>query len=115
MERVRSSAGSWNWRNIQRPSECYGNGRNPYETAAGAAVREVWEECGAHVVIEGTEFAVTSPYNGVTSSVFLARLLRQEASPGGRKHAWVAPTQTPWCDDYQLAPALNIMRERSWP
>ena len=72
-----------------------GGGIKPNETAAGAAVREVWEECGAHVVIEGTGFAVISPHNGVTSSIFLARLLRQEDSPEGRKHAWVAPTQTP--------------------
>ena len=31
VERVRPSAGFGNWRNIQRPSGCYGNGRNPYE------------------------------------------------------------------------------------
>jgi 8-oxo-dGTP pyrophosphatase MutT (NUDIX family) len=91
-----------------------GGGIEPGETAAGAAAREVWEECGAHVVIEGTGFAVTSPHDGVTSQIFLARLLRQEASPEGREHAWVDPTQSPWCDDYQLAPALTVMRERGW-
>ena len=91
-----------------------GGGIKPNETAAGAAVREVWEEYGAHVVIEGTGFAVTSPHNGVTSPVFLARLLRQETSSEGRKHAWVATAQSPWCDDYQLAPALTVMRERGW-
>ena len=91
-----------------------GGGIEPNETAAGAAVREVWEECGAHVVIEGTGFAVTSPHNGVTSPVFLVRLLYQEASPEGRQYAWVAPAQSPWCDDCQLALALNIMRERGW-
>ena len=91
-----------------------GGGIEPNETAAGAAVREVWEECGAHVVIEGVAFVVTSPHNGVTSSIFLARLLRQEPSPEGRQHAWVDPTQQPWCDDYQLAPALVVMRERGW-
>lgn len=91
-----------------------GGGIEPNETAAGAAVREVWEECGAHVVVEGTGFAVTSPHIGVTSQIFLARLLRQEASPEGREHAWVDPTQRPWCDDYQLAPALSVMRERGW-
>ena len=31
VERVRPSTGSGNWRNIQRPSGCYGNGRNPYD------------------------------------------------------------------------------------
>ena len=32
VERVRPSTGSRNWRNIQRPSGCYGNGRNPYHS-----------------------------------------------------------------------------------
>ena len=35
VERVRPSTGSGNWRNIQCPSGCYGNGRNPYDRAAG--------------------------------------------------------------------------------
>ena len=91
-----------------------GGGIEPGETPEQAAVREVWEECGAHVVIEGTGFAVTSPHNGVTSQIFLARLLRQEPSPEGRQHAWVNPGQSPWCDDYQLDPALVVMRERGW-
>ena len=91
-----------------------GGGIEPNETAAGGAVREVWEECGAHVVIEGVAFAVTSPHNGVISQIFLARLLRQEPSPEGRQHAWVDPTGRPWCDDDQLAPALEVMRERGW-
>ena len=91
-----------------------GGGVEPGETAAEAAVREVWEECGAHVVIEGTGFSVTSPHNGVTSHIFLARFVRQEPSPEGREHAWVDPAQFPWCDDYQLAPALVVMRERGW-
>lgn len=91
-----------------------GGGIEPGETAAGAAVREVWEESGAHVVIEGTGFAVMSPHDGVTSQIFLARLLRQEASPEGREHCWIDPTQSPWCDDYQLSSALSVMRERGW-
>ena len=91
-----------------------GGGIELNETAAGAAGREVWEECGAHVVIEGVAFVVISPHNGVTSSIFLARLLRQETNSEGRKHAWVVPTQTPWCDECQLAPALTVMRERGW-
>ena len=91
-----------------------GGGIEPGETPEQAAVREVWEECGAHVVVEGTGFAVTSPHNGVTSQIFLARLLRQEASPEAREHAWVDPIQAPWCDDFQLAPALEMMWERGW-
>ena len=91
-----------------------GGGIEPGETAAEAAVREVWEECGAHVVAEGEPFPVTSPDYGETSQIVLARLLCQEPSPEGRQHAWVDPTQSPWCDDYQLAPALSVMRERGW-
>lgn len=91
-----------------------GGGIEPGETAAGAAVREVWEECGAHVVVEGEPFAVTSPDYGETSLIFLARLIRQEPSPESREHAWLDPTESPWCDDDQLAPALKVMRERSW-
>lgn len=91
-----------------------GGGIKPGETAAGAAVREAWEECGAHVVVEGTGFAVTSPESGETSLIFLARLVRQESSPEGRKHCWIDPTELPWCGDYQLAPALRVMRERDW-
>ena len=91
-----------------------GGGIEPGETAAGAAVREVWEECGAHVVVEGTGFAVTSPDYGETSLIFLARLIHQELSPEGRQHAWIDPTRLPWCNDYQLAPALKVMRERGW-
>ena len=91
-----------------------GGGLEPGETAAEAAVREAWEECGAFVVVEGEPFAVTSPEYGETSLLFLARLTRLEPSPEGRQHCWVDPTQSPWCDDYQLAPALVILRERGW-
>ncbi len=72
-----------------------GGGIKPGETAAAAAVREVWQESGAHVFVEGTGFDVTSPHNGVTSQMFLARFLRQEASPEGREHAWIDPIQSP--------------------
>ena len=91
-----------------------GGGIEPGETAAEAAVREAWEECGAFVVVEGEPFAVTSPEYGETSLIFLARLTRLEPSPEGRQHAWVNPEQSPWCDDYQLAPALSVMCERGW-
>ena len=91
-----------------------GGGIEPGETAAGAAVREAWEEVGAHVVAEGQPFSITSPDYGETSQIVLARLLRQEPSPEGRGHRWVDPTQARWCDDFQLAPALAVMRERGW-
>ncbi len=91
-----------------------GGGIEPRETAAEAAVREAWEECGAFVVVEGEPFAVTSPGYGETSLIFLARLTWPEPSPEGRQHAWVAPAISPWCDDFQLASALSVMRERGW-
>lgn len=91
-----------------------GGGIEPGETAAQAAEREAWEECGAHVMVEGGAFEVTSPHNGVTSQLFLARLLSQEASPEGRQHVWVNPAALPWCEDYQLAAALGVLRERGW-
>lgn len=91
-----------------------GGGIEPGESAAGAAVREAWEECGAHAVAEGEPFEITSPDHGETSQIFLARLLRQEASPEGREHAWVDPTRAPWKDDYQLGPALAVLRARGW-
>lgn len=89
-----------------------GGGIEPGETPAQAAAREAWEETGAHVTVDGEPFEVTSPHNGVTSLIFLARLHRQEPSPEGSEHVWVDPTVSPWCDDYQLAPALAVMRER---
>ena len=91
-----------------------GGGIELGETAEQAAAREAWEECGAHVLVEGVPFEVTSPHNQVTSQILLARLLRQEPSPEGRGYAWIDPTEAPWCDDYQLAPALVVMRERGW-
>lgn len=91
-----------------------GGGIEPGETAAGAATREAWEEAGAHVSIEGSGFEVASPHSGTSSLIFLARLTRHEPSPEGRDCLWVDPTVSPWCDDYQLAPALNVMRERGW-
>ena len=91
-----------------------GGGIEPGETPAQAAAREAWEEVGAHVTVDGEPFEVTSPHNGVTSVIFLARLHRQEPSPEGREHVWVDPAAAPWCDDYQLAPALEILRQRGW-
>ncbi|WP_293912673.1 NUDIX domain-containing protein [Deinococcus sp.] len=91
-----------------------GGGIEPGESAAQAAVREAWEETGAHVVVEGEPFAVTSPEYGETSLIFLARLEHLEPSPEGREQRWVDPTQVPWCEDFQLAPALAVMRERGW-
>jgi len=91
-----------------------GGGIEPGETAEQAAAREAWEECGVHVTVEGEPFPVTSPDYGETSQILLARLLRQEPSPEGRGYAWIDPTVSPWRDDYQLAPALVVMREREW-
>jgi 8-oxo-dGTP pyrophosphatase MutT (NUDIX family) len=91
-----------------------GGGIEPGESAAQAAVREAWEECGAFVVVEGEPFAVTSPEYGETSLIFLALLERLEPSPEGREQRWVDPTRLPWCEDFQLAPALAVMRERGW-
>lgn len=91
-----------------------GGGIEPGETPAQAATREAWEEAGAHVTVDGELFEVTSPHDGVTSVIFLALLRRQEPSPEGREHVWVDPTLSPWRVDYQIAPALEIMRERGW-
>lgn len=79
----------------------------------GGGVKPSKAAAGAHVSIEGTEFSVTSPRSGTASLICLVRLTRQEPSPEGRDRLWVDPTQSPWCNDSQLAPAL-AMRERGW-
>lgn len=91
-----------------------GGGVEPGETPAQAAVREAWEECGAHVLVEGQGFEVVSPYSGTPNTLFLARLIRLEDSLEERPRCWVNPLEPPWTGDYQLVVAVRVLRERRW-
>ncbi len=91
-----------------------GGGVEPGETPAQAAVREAWEESGAHVVVSGEGFEVVSPNSGTSSTLFLARLLHLENSPKGRPRLWVNPLELPWTGDYQLVAAVQMLREKRW-
>ncbi|WP_192930847.1 NUDIX hydrolase [Deinococcus sp. AJ005] len=92
-----------------------GGGVEPGETTAQAAVREAWEECGAHVLVEGQGFEVVSPHSGTNSTLFLARLIRlEDSSPEGRPRRWVNPLEPSWAEDYQLVVAVRMLRERRW-
>ncbi|MFK7603219.1 hypothetical protein ACI3L1_13515 [Deinococcus sp. SM5_A1] len=77
-------------------------------------MREAWEECGAHVLVEGEGFEVVSPHSGTANTLFLAHLIRLEDSPEGRPRRWVNPLEPPWAGDYQLVVAVRVLRERRW-
>ncbi|MFC3831722.1 MULTISPECIES: NUDIX domain-containing protein [Deinococcus] len=78
-----------------------GGGIHPGETPEQAAVREAWEEAGAHCEVAGEAVIL----HGDSACVPL-RLLSQEPSPEGRPAAWVNPRALPWADDIQIRQVL---------
>ena len=83
-----------------------GGGIGPDETPEQAAVREVWEECGAVAELTGAAFPLRTQAGRLTSC-FPASLKRLEASPEGRLLLWVNPEALPWCSDVQISQGLE--------
>ncbi|MPY66659.1 NUDIX domain-containing protein [Deinococcus sp. SDU3-2] len=87
-----------------------GGGIHPGETAAQAAVREAWEEVGAHCEVAGDPVTLRGA-SGVDAECYPLRLLALEPSPEGRPIAWVDPRSLPWADDVQLRQVLAARGE----
>jgi|GEM_PF-3652879 len=91
-----------------------GGSGEPHETpaeAAEAAVREAWEETGAHLVRHGDAFPIVSARGDVTAC-FAATVLRFEPSPEGRPRPWIDPLDHEWRDDDPVQAALPVPRAR---
>lgn len=86
-----------------------GGGIDRGESAAEAAVRELWEETGAHAEIVGEPFVLRGQ-SGKDADCFPMRLLRQDASPEGRPVRWVNPRSVWWASDPQLGQCLAALR-----
>ncbi|MFD1731620.1 NUDIX domain-containing protein [Deinococcus malanensis] len=89
-----------------------GGGIHPEENPAQAAVREAWEECGAHAEVTG-EPVILHSASGMASVCFPLRLISPELepSPEGRPVAWIDPRVLPWADDVQLRQVLRARGE----
>lgn len=87
-----------------------GGGVHPGETGAEAAVREAWEEAGAHGEVMGEPFRISGAWDEAQECVPL-RLLSLAPGPEGRPVAWVNPRSLPWADDVQLRQVLAGMGE----
>lgn len=82
-----------------------GGGIEPRETPQAAAVREAWEEVGAHCEVTGEGWVLD---DGSASVCVPMRLLGQEDSPEGRRFIWVNPRALPWAADVQLRQILSL-------
>lgn len=80
-----------------------GGGIEPGETPQQAALREAWEEVGAHGEVLGESWVLD---HGAGSVCVPMRLSKLEASPEGRRLMWVNPHALPWADDFQLRQIL---------
>lgn len=78
-----------------------GGGIHPGETPEQAAVREAWEEVGAHCTVTGAALWLSDETWCVPM-----RLDKLEPSPEGRGAAWINPHRLPWADDVQLRDML---------
>lgn len=85
-----------------------GGGIDPGETPAEAAIREAWEEVGAHVEVMGEPFTLHGQ-SGMDAECFPMRLLRLEASPEGRAVRWVNVRSVWWASDPQLRQGLSAL------
>lgn len=84
-----------------------GGGIMPGETVGAAAVREAWEEVGAHCEVVGVPFPLDEDWGECVP----LRLLSLEPSPEGRPVAWVNPRSLPWADDVQIRQVLAARGE----
>ncbi|WP_328774752.1 NUDIX domain-containing protein [Deinococcus aquaedulcis] len=87
-----------------------GGGVHPGESGAQAAMREAWEEAGAHTEVAGEPVSLTGA-SGADAECWPLRLLALDPSPEGRPVAWVNPRALPWADDVQLRQVLAARGE----
>ncbi len=78
-----------------------GGGIHPGETPQQAAVREAWEECGAHGEVVGVAVRLSEG-----ADCYPVRLRALEPSPEGRPVRWVRPESLWWACDPQLCQVL---------
>lgn len=87
-----------------------GGGIHPGETPQQAAVREAWEEAGAHAEVTGGPFRIYGAW-GEAQECLPLRLLSIDPSPEGRPVAWINPRSLPWADDVQIRQVLAARGE----
>ncbi|MFC4639052.1 class I SAM-dependent methyltransferase [Deinococcus hohokamensis] len=88
-----------------------GGGIHPGESDAEAALREAWEECGAHAEVTGEPLTLRGA-SGVDALCFPLRLTRPlDPSPEGRPVAWLSSRALPCADDVQLRQVLAARGE----
>jgi hypothetical protein len=83
-----------------------GGGIHPDETPQQAAVREAWEECGAHGEVVGEAVRLSEG-----ADCYPMRLLALEPSPEGRPVVWVRPESLWWACDPQMC---QMLAARGW-
>lgn len=88
-----------------------GGGIHPGESGAQAAVREAWEECGAHVEVIG-EPVMLQGRSGIDAACYPMRLRELEPSPEGRPVAWANLRGVLWRADPQLRQVLLARGQR---
>ncbi|CAM3295665.1 NUDIX domain-containing protein [Deinococcus saxicola] len=87
-----------------------GGGIHPGETPQQAAVREAWEEAGAHAEASGEPFRIYGAWDEAQECLPL-RLLSIDPSPEGRPVIWINPHSLPWAEDVQIRQVLAARGE----
>lgn len=87
-----------------------GGGIHPGETAVQAAIREAWEEAGAHCIVAGEPVWLSEG-----AACYPMRLLALEPSPENRPVLWVNPQSIWWASDRQVWQVLVAQGRRAPP